>query len=177
MKNLISHVTSEQAYIDHQDPWIYIESLGQINTSHAKAQLILPFDEFIALDTPQQKQLDIHPIKAFWLSNSTDIQLLTPFFDELVLICLNFPKFTDGRAYSQAVELRSHLKWPGEIRAFGDVLRDQLDHMHRCGFNSFAIREDKNVEDALKGLSSISINYSNSVLEPLPLFRRRSLYK
>ncbi|MDX1748831.1 MAG: DUF934 domain-containing protein [Methylophaga sp.] len=177
MKNLISHVNTEQAFIDHQDPWIYIESLDQINISHPKAQLILPFDQFVALDAPQQKQLASQPIKAFWLCNTADIQLLDPFLDELELVCLNFPKFTDGRAYSQAVELRSHLKWRGEIRAFGDVLRDQLDHMHRCGFNSFAIREDKNVEEALKGLSSISINYSNSVLEPLPLFRRRPLYK
>ena len=54
MKNLISYVNTEQAFIDHQDPWIYIESLDQINASHAKAQLILPFDEFIALDASQQ---------------------------------------------------------------------------------------------------------------------------
>lgn len=177
MKNMIRYADADQAFIDLQDPWILIDDLSDINEFILKQPHIIPFEQFKSLADLQQKQLYSHTIKAFWLKNTTEIHLLTPYLNQLELICLNFPKFTDGRAYSQAVELRSHLKWPGEIRAFGDVLRDQLDHMYRCGFTSFAIREDKNVEDALKGLSSISINYSNSVIEPLPLFRRRSLYK
>ena len=86
---------------------------------------------------------------------------------------MNFPLFTDGRAYSQAVEIRRHLGWQGELRAKGHVLRDQLSHMYRCGFNSFAISEDKQPADALKGLAGISVVYANSVTEPEPLFRRR----
>ncbi|MNF18139.1 hypothetical protein D3C80_2220510 [compost metagenome] len=55
----------------------------------------------------------------------------------------------------------------------GDVLRDQLSHMRQCGFDSFAVREDKCAEDALKGLAGMSVLYGRSVIEPRPLFRRR----
>ncbi|MNY57647.1 hypothetical protein D3C86_1938820 [compost metagenome] len=55
----------------------------------------------------------------------------------------------------------------------GDVLRDQLSHMRQCGFDAFAVREDKCVDDALKGLAGMSVQYGRSVIEPRPLFRRR----
>jgi len=55
------------------------------------------------------------------------------------LIALNFPKFSDGRAYSQARVLREHLGYQGELRATGQVLRDQLLYMHRAGFDAFEI--------------------------------------
>ena len=63
--------------------------------------------------------------------------------------------------------------YKGELRAIGDVLRDQLSHMRQCGFDSFAVREDKSAEDALKGLAGMSVLYGRSVIEPRPLFRRR----
>jgi len=69
--------------------------------------------------------------------------------------------------------LRSRFGWAGELRAIGDVLRDQLSHMRQCGFDSFAVREDKSAEDALKGLAGMSVLYGRSVIEPRPLFRRR----
>ncbi len=51
-------------------------------------------------------------------------------------------------------------------------LRDQLSHMRQCGFDSFAVREDKSVEDALKELAGMNVLYGRSVIEPRPLFRR-----
>ena len=54
-----------------------------------------------------------------------------------------------------------------------DVLRDQLSHMRQCGFDGFAVREDKSAADALKGLAGMSVSYGRSVIEPRPLFRRR----
>lgn len=112
-------------------------------------------------------------IRAVSIRNDTDIASLAEWVGVLDLIVLDFPKFTDGRAYTQAVNLRRQLAWKGELRAQGDVLRDQLSHMHRCGFTSFAIREDKDPAQELKGLSGISVQYSNSIKEPKPLFRRR----
>ncbi|MCY1525939.1 hypothetical protein D9M68_609400 [compost metagenome] len=90
------------------------------------------------------------------------------------LIALDFPTFRDGRGYSQAYLLRTRLGWQGELRAIGEVLRDQLSHMRQCGFDAFAVRQDKSVEDALKGLAGISVQYGRSALEPRPLFRRRA---
>lgn len=169
MKNIISMLDSKAPYIPENDEWQILDSLDLIQMVPENHRLILPFREWLN----SNRKVSITPPKAFWLDNEIDVHLLKPWLDEIELIALNFPKFVDGRAYSQAVELRNRLKWTGEVRAIGDVLRDQLSHMYRCGFNSFAIREDKDIADAIKGLSLVSTSYSGSVIEPNPLFRRR----
>lgn len=79
-----------------------------------------------------------------------------PLFD---LIVLNFPKFTDGRAYSQARLLRSRLGFAGELRAAGNVLRDQLLLMHRCGIDSFEVGERAVAEDWLAAFRDYDVFY------------------
>ncbi|MEM1133371.1 MAG: DUF934 domain-containing protein [Pseudomonadota bacterium] len=74
-----------------------------------------------------------------------DARILLPFLDRLALIEVNFPSFADGRGYSAARILREH-GYTGELRAIGDVLIDQLSHMRRCGFDSFA--PDKPLDEA-----------------------------
>lgn len=88
------------------------------------------------------------------------------------VIAVNFPKFTDGRGYSIAYNLRKRLGYTGELRAIGDVLRDQLFQMKRTGFDAYAPRPDRSIEDALKGLTVFSETYQASVDDKLPLFRR-----
>jgi uncharacterized protein (DUF934 family) len=66
------------------------------------------------------------------------------------------------------------LGWQGELRAVGDVLRDQLFYLSRVGFNSFAIREDRSAHDALASLDDFSERYQGAVDQPLPLFRRHA---
>ena len=61
----------------------------------------------------------------------------------------------------------------GELRAIGDILRDQLYYLHACGFNAFAVRADRDLADALKGLTDFSDNYQSTFDRPVPLFRRR----
>ena len=89
------------------------------------------------------------------------------------LIALDFPVFTDGRHFSSARLLRERFGYKGEVRAIGDVLRDQLFFMQRCGFDAMAVRADCDAEDALLGLSGFSVVYQTSVEQPQPLFRRR----
>ena len=78
------------------------------------------------------------------------------------LVALSFPKFADGRGYSQAYILRTHLGFKGELRAVGDVLRDQIHHMARCGIDAFAIREGKDPRDALKAFEVFSVAYQDT---------------
>ncbi|KGM06756.1 Oxidoreductase probably involved in sulfite reduction [Methylophaga thiooxydans] len=170
MNNVISLVNSSQPEISEHDNWHLVDAIENSEAILPKSMLVIPFKEW--LESPETYTTDP---KAFWLDNETDVHLVEPWLDKIELIALNFPKFTDGRAYTQAVELRTQLRWRGELRAFGDVLRDQLTHMHRCGFNSFAVREDKDILDAMKGLNGISTRYSGSAIEPEPLFRRRSV--
>jgi uncharacterized protein (DUF934 family) len=92
--------------------------------------------------------------------------------DQFAVIAVNFPKFTDGRGMSIAYNLRRRLGYDGELRAIGDVLRDQLFSMHRVGFDAYAPRPDRNIEDALKGLFVFSEVYQASVDQKQPLFRR-----
>lgn len=91
---------------------------------------------------------------------------------KLPVIAVEFPKFTDGRGYSIAYNLRARLGYTGELRAVGDVLRDQLFYMQRVGFDAFAVRADRNVHDALKGLTDFSEPYQASWDRKMPLFRR-----
>ena len=90
----------------------------------------------------------------------------------LKLVAINFPAFKDGRGYSYARELRARYRYTGEIRAVGDVLRDQLFYMQRVGFNAFAVRADRDIEDALNGLNDFSVTYQGDVIDPRPLYRR-----
>ncbi|MDX1580017.1 MAG: DUF934 domain-containing protein [Alphaproteobacteria bacterium] len=73
------------------------------------------------------------------------------------VVSLNFPAFKDGRPYSTARLLREKYGFSGELRATGDVLRDQLFYMHRCGFDSFEINPEHSIEDALKGFEDFTV--------------------
>lgn len=92
--------------------------------------------------------------------------------DRFSVVACNFPSFRDGRAYSTARLLRERYGYEGEIRAVGDVLRDQLFFMARCGFNAFELRADRSIEDALRAFDDFSVTYQNAADTTLPHFRR-----
>jgi uncharacterized protein (DUF934 family) len=75
------------------------------------------------------------------------------------LICLEFPKFQDGRAYSHARKLRQRHGFTGELRAVGNVLRDQFLFMQRCGFDAFEVKDAGAVRDWQRAMSEISVAY------------------
>ena len=89
-------------------------------------------------------------------------------------IDLDFPKFTDGRAFSQARLLRGRLQFKGEIRATGDVLIDQLVQMSRCGFDVAVLREGVDKSDAQRQFERFHAFYQGDVKHPLPHFRDAS---
>ncbi|AYC32876.1 DUF934 domain-containing protein [Pseudomonas cavernae] len=109
-----------------------------------------------------------------WLDAGEEIEEIADALDNFQVIALNFPSFTDGRHYSTASLLRQRYGYQGEVRAIGDVLRDQLFAMKRCGFDAFAVREDRDPYDALKAFEEFSEVYQAAIDQPLPLFRRRS---
>ena len=92
------------------------------------------------------------------------------------LICLDFPIFTDGRAYSYARLLRARFDFAGEIRAIGAVLRDQLLYMRRCGFDSFVIPDDAHPADWTAAFNEISIRYQPTV-DQMPTVTQLRLQK
>ncbi|NRR32735.1 DUF934 domain-containing protein [Oxalobacteraceae bacterium] len=108
-----------------------------------------------------------------WIASDERPETLKGELDRFKVVAVDFPKFTDGRGFSIAYNLRTRLGWTGELRAIGDVLRDQLFSMQRVGFDAFATRPDRSIQDALKGLSDFSETYQASVDQKLPLFRRQ----
>ncbi len=85
---------------------------------------------------------------------------------------LDFPKFTDGRAFSQAVLLRRRYRFGGDIRATGDVLIDQLVQMQRSGFSSAVLADGVNADAAQRQFDRYAAFYQGDVLEPRPHFVR-----
>jgi len=110
---------------------------------------------------------------AIWLNSDEDINQIQENVDQFPLIALNFPVFSDGRSYTNARELRQNLNYSGEIRAIGDVLRDQLFYMARCGFDAFALRHDQDPDVCIAAFKDFATGYQASIDEPQPLFRRR----
>ena len=106
------------------------------------------------------------------LEATDDARELADDVPELELIALNFEKFTDGRSYSHARILREHLGYRGELRAVGDVLRDQLFIMARCGINAFEMRSDQNPEESLRAFETFSVRYQAAADQRYPAFRR-----
>lgn len=88
------------------------------------------------------------------------------------LVAIHFPVFTDGRGYSTARLLRQRYGYTGELRAFGDILRDQLFELARCGFDSFALRPDQDPAEALRAFDEFSDSYQ-SAADRGALFERR----
>jgi uncharacterized protein (DUF934 family) len=109
-----------------------------------------------------------------WLAPDSEPAELAADFGKIALIGVDFPKFADGRGYSIARLLRERFGWTGELRAIGDVLRDQLLYLSRCGFDAFAVRADKDINDALNAFKEFSERYQGAVDNPVPLFRRRA---
>ena len=93
--------------------------------------------------------------------------------DRLQLVAINFPRFADGRGYSCAVLLRTRYGYRGELRAIGDVGRDQLFCLKRSGFDAFALAPHRDPHAAAASLGDFSLRYQGSVDDPLPLFRKR----
>lgn len=110
---------------------------------------------------------------AVWINSDENPAQIADELQSLPLIALNFPVFSDGRSYTNARELRQKYGYKGEIRAIGDVLRDQLYYMAQCGFDSFEIRHDQEAELCLEAFKDFKTGYQSTIPEPTPLFRRR----
>ena len=92
------------------------------------------------------------------------------------LIAVHFPTFTDGRGYSTARILRERLGFRGELRAVGDILRDQLFELERCGFDAFSLRADQDAKAALNAFNNFTEAYQGAA-DRQPLFARRFEFK
>ncbi len=108
------------------------------------------------------------------IAGDADLNDFSDDLDKLAVIAIEFPAFRDGRGYSLARRLREHYDYQNEIRAVGNVLRDQIGYMARVGFNAFEIDGKQEATDALNAFSEITVKYQASSDEALPFYRRRA---
>jgi uncharacterized protein (DUF934 family) len=105
--------------------------------------------------------------------NDRTVSELAPHIDRLALIGLRFPSFRDGRAYSQARILRERHGFRGELRATGQILRDQFLFLLRSGFDAFEVTKESDVAAFADSVRRYSVFYQNGADGSPPAFRRR----
>lgn len=108
-----------------------------------------------------------------WLAPADDPALLADDIASLPVIAVEFPQFADGRGYSTARLLRQRYHYANELRAIGDILRDQLFALEEVGFDAFLLRADKDAVAALASFDDFRSVYAPTVGHPAPWYRRR----
>jgi len=106
------------------------------------------------------------------LANDADVEDITTDLPRFALVALHFPKWIDGRAYSQAHLLRARYRFAGEVRATGDVVVDMLPLLQRSGFDAVALRGDQSIDIAKRALGFFPAYYQGDVLVTRPHFGR-----
>ena len=104
--------------------------------------------------------------------NNVDIETLEADLPRLSLVVLQFPKWVDGRAYTQARLLRRRYRFAGEVRATGDVLVDMVLLLQRTGFDAAVLRRDQSLDAADRALMFFPGHYQGDVKEHRPVFAR-----
>jgi uncharacterized protein (DUF934 family) len=149
------------------DPWVYVE--GDEPVPADVPAIVSP--DWLFAATPSLLAKRSTPLGVAWPNNRPESDL-APHLPRLALIALEFPVFRDGRAYSQARRLRERYGFKGEIRATGDVLRDQFLFMVRAGFDAFEVKKEKDAAAFVQALREFSIRYQPTG-QASPSFRDR----
>ena len=151
------------------DTWRILQNADDLSTAAPGEDIVVP----LTLWREQCTSLLARAGRSgVWLGPADDPAQLFAGCPLPELIAVHFPAFTDGRGYSTARLLRERHGFRGELRAFGDIIRDTLFDLARCGFDAFALRADQNVETALKAFDDFSEAYQ-AAADRGPLFARR----
>ena len=118
----------------------------------------------------ENKQRDPLPA-GVWLDSHEAPEDISGNPNQAQIIAINFPAFTDGRGYSLARLLRQQYHFTGELRAIGDIHRDQLYYLSRCGFDSFVLADPAQSESAIESLKDFSVAYQHAGDSSTPVIR------
>ena len=152
---------------------------------HTDSWLLLP-DSEIAGPAPHRllTLTQWEAVRAAWpvdvpvgvlLPNTADVEDLAADLPRLALVALEFPKWVDGRAYSQAHVLRARLRYAGEVRATGEVVVDMMPLLQRSGFDAVVLRAGERQSSAERALGFFPAgHYQGDVLQPQPQFARKA---
>lgn len=151
------------------DDWMVIED-GRTELGTGGGKVIVTLARWRA---EREALLSGHTAVGVLVPNTADIEAVYGEIADRPLIALQFPTFTDGRALSQAVVLRKRLSYRGELRAVGDIIRDLVFWLGRCGFESIVPRKDQNLEGCRAALDEINVAYQAAADRHTPVWVRR----
>ncbi len=154
------------------DSWqlLRIDSKTDPREIEAPGDVIVPCDYWL---THRDPLLSRPSRLGVWLAGEHDPRAIARDLRLFAVVAVHFTAVTDGRGYSIARLLRERYGWRGELRAVGDIQRDQLFYLSRCGFDAFVLRDGEDPEEALRAFGDFTESYQTSADMPLPLFRRR----
>ncbi len=152
-----------------EDDWVRITELEN-DSPLPEGKVIIPFKYWLA---NREQLINLDKKFAVCADADDEAEEIAKDLAHFELIALDFPKFADGRSYSNARLLRDRYGYQGELRAMGDVLQDQLFYMHRCGFNAFQLREDKDINAAMKAFNDFTVKYQTAADGAQPVYRLR----
>jgi uncharacterized protein (DUF934 family) len=152
-----------------EDDWELVRDHAALAAIPADRAIIVPLSAW----TTDRHALAGRGRVGVWLAPSDEPGMLAEDVATLPVIAVDFPQFVDGRGYSTARLLREKYGFQGELRAIGDILRDQLYYLEQCGFDAFSLRADRDLVDALASFGDFSDSYQATALRPIPLFSRR----
>ena len=161
-------------FIDpHQDRW-HLAGGDTDPSPHLSPadQLLLTLEQWHAVRGHWSAQTTAGKRLGLQLDNGADVEALKHDLPRLALITLVFPKWTDGRAYTQARLLRARLGFQGEVRATGELLVDMMPLLQRTGFDAVQLRADQRLEAAQRALGFFAAHYQGDAQGARPLFRR-----
>ena len=153
----------------NQDLWhAAVDQGGTLPTPGAGAAHLLTLEQWQAVrgHWPREAQAGVV------VPNEVDVESIAPDLPRLALVALQFPKWIDGRAYSQARILRRRLRFGGEVRATGEVLVDMLPLLQRTGFDAVQLRADQSPEAGRRALRYFSDHYQGDARQTHPLYAR-----
>lgn len=152
-----------------EDHWTVVED-GRADIGTGDGKVIVTLTRWKA---ERDSLLAAHAAVGVLVPNTADIEAVHPQIEGRPLIVLQFPAFTDGRALSQAVVLRRRLGFGGELRAVGDVIRDLVFWLGRCGFDSIVPRKDQSLEGCREALGELTVAYQAAADAHTPAWVRR----
>jgi uncharacterized protein (DUF934 family) len=151
------------------DDWTVVED-GRTELAASGGKVIVTLSRWRA---ERAALLAGHSAVGVLVPNTADIEAVYPEIADRALITLQFPTFTDGRALSQAVVLRKRLGFRGELRAVGEIIRDLVFWLGRCGFDSIVPRQDQSLEGCRAALNEIDVAYQAAADGHTPVWVRR----
>jgi phosphoadenosine phosphosulfate reductase len=159
-----------EAAVVRTDDWLQLDDAAELSSLDGTQHYLLSLSRWLLLQRAQPSLLGTAVARArpgVWLTPDAAIDALLPWLHDIPMIAIHIPTLADGRGYSMARRLRTHYGYQAGLRAFGDITRDQLLFLMRCGFDSVNLRPGTDLTLACQALTELPSRYQDDALPPL----------